>query len=273
MNAGIGNGTEEIVRNLAPHLTHLPLPPSWAPVSKLSYKPWLCESDVEDVFFASVHKFEGVDFYPGSGDQRLNESHNTNSSSTRTTPRIVNISLTALPPKVSSVCRESKKKIRKPEELIKTASDEFRKKIQEMLLPGLEAFRPDLLLMSTGLDAHYDDAYHFLSEDDVHWVTQHLCELMDRVGGKGVVSVLEGGYSLTSAENAPVPAQGSVASTTQTTPAVHAIAGNMSLRHKNKTTGAQLQIEPTGTSTDADTRPIKERKYALRPGDGGLVKG
>ena len=50
-----GNGTEEIVKNLRPHVIHLPLPSSWAPVSQLSYKPWLNAKDADDVMFASLH--------------------------------------------------------------------------------------------------------------------------------------------------------------------------------------------------------------------------
>jgi hypothetical protein len=38
---------------------HLPLPSSWAPVSTLSYKPWLNERDAEEVFFSSVHLYAG----------------------------------------------------------------------------------------------------------------------------------------------------------------------------------------------------------------------
>jgi hypothetical protein len=54
-----GNGTEEIVRNLSPRQVHLPLPSSWAPISQLSYKPWLNETDPQDVFFSSIHLFAG----------------------------------------------------------------------------------------------------------------------------------------------------------------------------------------------------------------------
>ena len=62
-----GNGTEEIVRNLTPHQTFLPLPSSWAPMSQLSYKPWLNERDAEEVFFGSVNLFAEDMFYPCSG--------------------------------------------------------------------------------------------------------------------------------------------------------------------------------------------------------------
>lgn len=55
-----GNGTEDIVRNLAPRLVHLPLPSSWAPVSKMEYKPWYNEQDDQEVLFASIHKYDGM---------------------------------------------------------------------------------------------------------------------------------------------------------------------------------------------------------------------
>ena len=41
-------------------MVHLPLPSSWAPVSTLSYKPWLDERDAEEVFFSSVHLYAGT---------------------------------------------------------------------------------------------------------------------------------------------------------------------------------------------------------------------
>lgn len=76
-----------------------------------------------------------------------------------------------------------------------------------MLLPRLAAFDADLLFISAGFDAHFDDYYHFLTEADLHWVTEQLCSVADASGGRnggrrcGVISVLEGGYSLSS----PIP--------------------------------------------------------------------
>lgn len=64
-----GNGTEEIVRNLIPHEVCLPLPSSWAPVSRLSYKPWLNENDDRDTFFSSIHLYGGKD--PSSNKQLI----------------------------------------------------------------------------------------------------------------------------------------------------------------------------------------------------------
>jgi acetoin utilization deacetylase AcuC-like enzyme len=62
-----GNGTEDIVRNLRPRRVALPLPASWAPQLETVYKPWLNERDHENVFFGSVHLFDGDSFYPCSG--------------------------------------------------------------------------------------------------------------------------------------------------------------------------------------------------------------
>lgn len=66
-----GNGTEAIVRNLVPHKEYLPLPSSWAPQSYESYKPWFDDSDADEVLFASIHLWDGDDFYPGSGSGTL----------------------------------------------------------------------------------------------------------------------------------------------------------------------------------------------------------
>lgn len=63
----------------------------------------------------------------------------------------------------------------------------------ERLLPRMRCFAPDILFFSAGFDAHYDDMYHFLTEDDFHWLTLALCAAAPTAR---VVSVLEGGYSL-----------------------------------------------------------------------------
>ncbi|CAM9346065.1 unnamed protein product [Ectocarpus sp. 13 AM-2016] len=62
-----GNGTEEIVRCLRPMTTRLPLPPSWPPMTKTVYKPWLDDGDADNVFFGSVSLQDKDMFYPASG--------------------------------------------------------------------------------------------------------------------------------------------------------------------------------------------------------------
>lgn len=46
--------------SLREHLTYLPLPSSWSPVSQLMYKPWLDETDADDILFASINLYAGI---------------------------------------------------------------------------------------------------------------------------------------------------------------------------------------------------------------------
>ena len=75
---------------------------------------------------------------------------------------------------------------------------EFRAAFESLILPRLDAFRPDLIVVSAGFDAHMRDplANINLAEADYAWVTQKLMEIADRHAGGRVVSVLEGGYDL-----------------------------------------------------------------------------
>ena len=69
------------------------------------------------------------------------------------------------------------------------------------ILPALDAFRPELLLISAGFDAHRSDplAQLMLDEADYAWVTEQLLEIARRHAGGRVVSTLEGGYDLAGA--------------------------------------------------------------------------
>ena len=74
----------------------------------------------------------------------------------------------------------------------------FREALNVTLLPRMEAFRPDLLLVSAGFDAHWRDpmANLNLTERDFGWATRRLMEVAARVCDGRIVSVLEGGYDL-----------------------------------------------------------------------------
>ncbi|TAN71389.1 MAG: histone deacetylase family protein [Methylobacter sp.] len=74
----------------------------------------------------------------------------------------------------------------------------FRQKYNSIILPALRNFRPDLLLISAGFDAHKDDplASIMLVEDDFKWITQELMLIADNCCEGRVISVLEGGYNL-----------------------------------------------------------------------------
>ena len=74
----------------------------------------------------------------------------------------------------------------------------FRAAWRERLLPAVDAFRPQLLLVSAGFDAHARDplAQLRLQADDYAWITAELVALADRHCGGRIVSSLEGGYDL-----------------------------------------------------------------------------
>src|SRR6516225_3449861 len=77
-------------------------------------------------------------------------------------------------------------------------SSQFRAAISERVLPALDAFRPELLLISAGFDAHRCDplAQLLLDEEDYIWITEKLIEIAYRHAGGRLVSALEGGYDL-----------------------------------------------------------------------------
>ena len=79
-----------------------------------------------------------------------------------------------------------------------TTGVEFRQKYNTIILPALKHFKPDLLLLSAGFDAHKDDplASIRLVEDDFRWITQELMNIADRYCAGRIISALEGGYDL-----------------------------------------------------------------------------
>ena len=81
-------------------------------------------------------------------------------------------------------------------------SADFRAAMERVVLPRVRDFKPDLLVLSAGFDAHARDplANINLTEDDFAWVTLRLMELADASAGGRLVSVLEGGYDLQALE-------------------------------------------------------------------------
>ena len=76
--------------------------------------------------------------------------------------------------------------------------DVVRAAIADMWLPRLEEFRPQMLFVSAGFDAHREDELGQLGlvEADYAWITKRLVELAERHAGGRIVSCLEGGYNL-----------------------------------------------------------------------------
>ncbi|MGO4704634.1 histone deacetylase family protein [Microvirga sp. 2MCAF38] len=77
-------------------------------------------------------------------------------------------------------------------------SQAFRDALEDKILPRIDAFKPDLIVISAGFDAHWRDplASLQLTEADFAWATRKLMELAAIHCGDRIVSVLEGGYDL-----------------------------------------------------------------------------
>jgi acetoin utilization deacetylase AcuC-like enzyme len=76
--------------------------------------------------------------------------------------------------------------------------DQFKAAMSERILPRLDAFAPDLVIVSAGFDAHHRDplANLKLVEEDFGWATAKLMEVADKHAKGRLVSLLEGGYDL-----------------------------------------------------------------------------
>jgi acetoin utilization deacetylase AcuC-like enzyme len=116
----------------------------------------------ESLFYASTHQYP---LYPGTG-----------AASETGVGNIVNVPLRPM-----------------------SGSGPFRLAMSGHILPALDAFRPELVLISAGFDAHRSDplAQLMLEEADYVWVTEQLLEIALRHAQGRIVSTLEGGYDLT----------------------------------------------------------------------------
>jgi acetoin utilization deacetylase AcuC-like enzyme len=116
----------------------------------------------DNLFYASTHQYP---LYPGTG-----------AASETGVGNIVNVPLRPM-----------------------SGSGPFRAAMTGRVLPALDAFRPDLLLISAGFDAHRSDplAQLMLEEADYTWITERLVEIAFRHAEGRLVSTLEGGYDLT----------------------------------------------------------------------------
>jgi acetoin utilization deacetylase AcuC-like enzyme len=115
-----------------------------------------------ELFYGSTHQHP---FYPGTGDAWERGIANN----------IVNVPLHA-----------------------RDSSDVFRNAWAGTIIPALEAFAPELLIISAGFDAHREDplAQIRLETEDFAWMTDALLAVAQKHCGGRVVSMLEGGYDL-----------------------------------------------------------------------------
>ncbi len=78
----------------------------------------------------------------------------------------------------------------------KTSAEEFRQAFKDKIVPRLMDFRPEMLFVSAGFDAHVRDPLgdQRLKTDDFAWLTRELTAVAEAHCGGRLVSVLEGGY-------------------------------------------------------------------------------
>jgi acetoin utilization deacetylase AcuC-like enzyme len=74
----------------------------------------------------------------------------------------------------------------------------FREALETRILPRLRDYRPELIIISAGFDAHMRDplANINLAEEDFAWATQKIMDVADTCADGRIVSLLEGGYDL-----------------------------------------------------------------------------
>ena len=79
-----------------------------------------------------------------------------------------------------------------------TRGGEMRDLVEAMWMPRLEAFKPQMIFVSAGFDAHREDDLGQLGlvEADYEWLTRRIKAVADRHAGGRIVSCLEGGYAL-----------------------------------------------------------------------------
>tara|TARA_B000000477_G_scaffold94695_1_gene81846 strand:+ start:334 stop:1269 length:936 start_codon:yes stop_codon:yes gene_type:complete len=118
--------------------------------------------DDPNVLFVSTHQ---MPLWPGSGTQEEHGKHQN----------ILNIPIQA-----------------------NTDGPAFRQKFDEIILPRLDSYKPEILIISAGFDAHYKDplANIELMTEDYEWITHRLCDIADEHADGRLISSLEGGYNL-----------------------------------------------------------------------------
>jgi acetoin utilization deacetylase AcuC-like enzyme len=120
----------------------------------------------ENIFFISSHQ---MPLYPGTGDPKYDIPE-----------KIMNIPLSP-----------------------GSGSREFKSVYEETVFPAIHNYKPELILISAGFDAHKDDplANINLTQDDYKWITDKLSALSAKYCDNRIVSTLEGGYNLDALKN------------------------------------------------------------------------
>jgi acetoin utilization deacetylase AcuC-like enzyme len=78
------------------------------------------------------------------------------------------------------------------------SDDEYKRKIERDLLPAFDDFKPEVILVSAGFDAHIEDDMSDLklTTEGYTWIAEKIVELAGRHSDGRLISILEGGYCL-----------------------------------------------------------------------------
>lgn len=218
-----GNGTEACVQNTAPSAPQFKfsMPIGGGSFSMNMYRPWLDETDQEEIMFASVHGYGRKElqhhFYPGTGPTKSTKGEydlETEEAAQWSEDGVVED-----PTHVDAERRVSTAKGEQPW-VVDVGMEGTGKKSERgaawrrvwkgKILPAINAFEPDLVIISAGFDAHAKDDIQGpvnlgVKEQDYEWLTAELVKIANAHAKGRVVSVLEGGYRI---QGGPISAFG-----------------------------------------------------------------
>ena len=218
-----GNGTEACVQNTAPSAPQFryALPIGSGTFSMNMYRPWLDETDPDEVMFASVHGYGRKElahhFYPGTGPTKSTKGEyelDTEEAATWDEDGVVED-----PMHVDAENRVSTAQGEQPWVLDvgmegtgkkSERGAAWRRVWKGKILPAINAFEPELIIISAGFDAHAKDDIQGpvnlgVKEQDYEWLTSELMKIANAHAKGRVISVLEGGYRI---QGGPVSAFG-----------------------------------------------------------------
>lgn len=103
------------------------------------------------------------------------------------------------------------------------SNEEYRRLIEKDLLPAYDAFMPQVIILSTGFDAHKDDemADMHLTTEGFSWIMRTMMKMAEKYSQNRLLSVLEGGYCL---ERLPELAADHVSILLDSKPAANSVA-------------------------------------------------
>eukprot|EP00238_Polyblepharides_amylifera_P000660 CAMPEP_0196572032 /NCGR_PEP_ID=MMETSP1081-20130531/2154_1 /TAXON_ID=36882 /ORGANISM="Pyramimonas amylifera, Strain CCMP720" /LENGTH=829 /DNA_ID=CAMNT_0041889213 /DNA_START=35 /DNA_END=2524 /DNA_ORIENTATION=+ len=204
-----GNGTQACVAGVLPTTHHLAFSTSLADgtLKIPQWKPWLDAADADQIFLAGTqgyggkmeeapdpHDEDGGCFYPGSGASctTRGEWGEVGEGEEDYTPRPCGKE-PGLQPEGPWVVNVG---IPGPG----ARADLWRRAWVRRILPALDQFNPDLIIISAGFDAHRKDlvncGYVGIEERDYAWITDAIIQVANKCCSGRIVSVLEGGYRI-----------------------------------------------------------------------------